>query len=75
MRLWLWLKGLFMNPTSPDPLRDRTRQLTRQADELAPGTSGEYKRHMVYSRLMKEFPQVEKRRLSLTIEQVLQERR
>jgi len=75
MRLWLWLKGLFMTPKSPDPLRDRTRVLTKQADQLAPGTSGEYKRHKVYSQLMKEFPQVEKRRLSLTIEQVLQERR
>jgi hypothetical protein len=39
----------------------------------SPGTSGEYKRHNVYARLIKEFPAISKREISKAIEQGLPE--
>jgi hypothetical protein len=37
------------------------------------GTSGEYKRHNVYARLIKDFPAISKREISKAIEQGLPE--
>jgi hypothetical protein len=51
----------------------RTKELVRWADSFAAGTSGEYKRHQVYARLMKEFPELPKRSLGLAIELALQD--
>lgn len=45
--------------------------LMRRAAESAEGTSGEYKRHVVYAGLQKAFPGEPKRRLSLAIETLI----
>jgi len=50
----------------------RARVLCAEQDErCALGTSGEYKRHEVYARLLKEFPEVRKRNVALAIEVAL----
>ena len=55
------------------PLLARARVLTADMDATcAPGTSGEFKRHSVYARLLKEFPAERKRDVALAIEQALQ---
>ena len=47
----------------------RARELVFAQDvDTAPGTSGEYKRRQVYSRLLKEFPAAIKRDVSIAIE-------
>jgi hypothetical protein len=54
------------------PIEIRAKELCLEQDIIsAPGTSGEYKRHNVISRLMKEFPQIPKRQISLAIEKGL----
>lgn len=49
----------------------RAKQLVAEAEQLK-DVSGEYKRHVVYSQLIKEFPNVSKRILSMQIEKALQ---
>ena len=50
-----------------DPvLLARTKQLVEAAEVM--GGSGEYKRHKVYARLIKEFPTYPYRNLALAIE-------
>lgn len=68
-RLLRWLDP----PADPpfDPVAEDAAVLILEADGFAPGTSGEYKRHYVYARLQKTYPDVSKRRIALTIEQVL----
>lgn len=44
----------------------RTLQLINEAEEL--NTSGEYKAHRVYARLLKEFPNIKRSDLRLEIE-------
>ena len=51
-----------------DDLFDHAVRLVRKADETAPGTGGEYKRHQVYAALIKAFPHVSHRRLAVVIE-------
>ena len=51
------------------PLLARARVLTAEADRFDAG--GEYKRHVVYARLLKEFPGETKRLVSRTIEEAL----
>lgn len=48
----------------------RARELTMLAENLKE-VSGEYKRHIVYAQLIKEFPQAPKRFLSMQIEKAL----
>jgi hypothetical protein len=75
MRAWLirllkavlaWLEP----PVDDTPLLARVKVLVVAAEKLA--ASGEYKRHAVYARLLKEFPDSRKRDLALAIERVLQ---
>ncbi len=61
-----WLESV--EPTSLDL---RASVLVRQAEALQ-DVSGEWKRHQVYAQLMKEYPEVSKRDISLVIEQTLQ---
>ena len=44
----------------------RTKELVAQFDPV--DGSGEYKRHQVYARLIKEFPTAQRRHLALAIE-------
>ena len=46
----------------------------RQADNLPGNPDGEFKRHWVYSRLLKHFPDRQKRDVALAIELALQAR-
>ena len=62
-----------VEPAQDSPLLARARVLTADMDATcAPGTSGEFKRHSVYARLLKEFPAERKRDVALAIEQALQ---
>ncbi len=64
------LKAALRIRQSLDPtLFARTAQLIRDAEAVA-DTSGEYKRHCVYSRLIKEFPTFTRAQLALAIEVV-----
>lgn len=49
----------------------RARELVTEADTVA-DVSGEWKRHQVYAKLLKEFPGNRKRDLGLAIENALQ---
>ena len=67
----------WLSPTPPpepipdDPALPRVRVLVRQ-QETAGGPSGEYKRHQVYAKLLKEFPTRRKRELANLIEMAMQ---
>ena len=69
MRRWCvrWLRRLvaWLDPT-PIPVEQRALVLVTAAN-LSVG-SGEYKRHHVYARLIKEFPDVPHNQLGLAIE-------
>ena len=56
-----------------DAVRVEARRWVQWADGFAPGTSGEYKRHVVYAKLIHDFPAMRRRDLALAIEQVIQE--
>ena len=77
VRLGLWLArwggavGLdrWHVPATIAPLVDEARWLALDQDaHAAEGTSGEYKRHQVYARLIKAHPEIQKRDLALAIE-------
>lgn len=55
---------------APDPLDRRAADLVARAERLA-GTSGEYRRHWVYARLVKAFPDRPKRDAGMAIERAL----
>jgi len=63
-RLGLWIAQLGYWPSPA--LVERARVLCREQEQ--PGVSGEYKRHQVYARLIKEYPAAAKRTLGLAIE-------
>ena len=80
MRVGLWIAALGgWSPTECsrphvdlDPaLRARIEALT--ALQEIPGLSGEAKRHQVYARLIKDFPRMTRREISLAIEVALSE--
>ena len=50
----------------PDPVLARVRALVQHWDGQP--CSGEYKRHQVYSQLVKEYPQIKKSTIGLAIE-------
>ncbi len=54
-----------------DAFITRVRELVSHAHGFAPGTSGQYKRDYVYSRLLKEFPEKVKAEIGLAIELVV----
>lgn len=58
-------------PLPSGPEVNRARELTEEFDSSP--NSGEWKRHQVYARLIKEFPAVSRRKLGWLIEAVLQE--
>ena len=62
-------------PTTPDEsLLASARDLViREETQSAAGTSGEYKRHNVYSRLMKLYPNMRKVDLSIAIDTAVKE--
>jgi hypothetical protein len=64
-RLLAWLNP----PPDDSALMARVKVLVANAEKMA--ASGEYKRHAVYARLLKEFPESRKRDLALAIERVL----
>ncbi len=55
----------------PDVLAMAIR-LTKQMETSADGTSGEYKRHQVYARMLDTFPEARKSHLGLAIELAVQ---
>lgn len=55
----------------PSDLRGRTVQLVQEAELL--DASGEYKRHQVYARLIKEFPLAAKREIAFCIEETVRD--
>ena len=59
-------------PTLPVALVDRAAWLVeQQARESTDMDSGEVRRHRVYARLVKDFPQTPRRYLALAIEQAV----
>jgi len=78
-RIGLWLvhcteEIIELNLPILAPVEIRAKELCLEQDSISvPGTSGEYKRHNVFSRLIKEFPQISKREISLVIEKGLPE--
>jgi len=59
------------DPGVSDAVRDHAALLIHRADQSPLGTSGDYKRYLVYAALQKAFPGEPKRRLSLVIETTL----
>lgn len=60
-------------PALPADLVAETRRAVTEADPLS--ADGEYKRHQVYAKLRKRFPQRDRSELAFAIEWVIQERR
>jgi hypothetical protein len=54
----------------PEDLKKRARELIEDAERDWPRQSGEYRRHQVYARLLKEFSHYRKPRIGLAIEVV-----
>ena len=77
--LGLWLAGLggWTPPIcerahAPDtPLLISARIWTAWAEETFPDTSGEHKRHQVYARLLRIYPDARRRDVALAIELAL----
>lgn len=69
---WLYTPNVVYDLRDFDlPELTRAKALTVEAEKLV-DTSGEYKRHVVYARLIKEFPDASKRFLSMQIEKALE---
>ena len=70
MNWWRQFKAAWVMRRSLDlALLDRATALIRQAEVLE--GSGEYKRHQVYARLIKEYPTRSRTELALAIEVAL----
>lgn len=64
---WIRFKTAWRMQASFDPLLlERARALIQEIDAV--DGSGEYKRHQVYARLLKQYPYHKKSRLALAIE-------
>jgi hypothetical protein len=57
---------------APRPHQVLADALVAEAEQKWPGTSGEHKRHQVYSQLIKAFPGIRRRDLGLAIELAIQ---
>lgn len=57
-----------------DAAQVRARALVEAADASAPGTSGEWKRHVVLAQMQKDFPRLQEREIALHIEGAVRER-
>lgn len=82
-RVIRWLRALLLWLDPPpkvvpfpapvlDPLDAEADRLVREADQMRGGPDGEYKRHVVYSRLLKLFPDRRKRDVAFAIELAIQ---
>lgn len=63
--------AIHVPPSVEDPIRTAAKALVWSAENMA--ASGEYRRHWVYARLLKRFPEADKPALGLMIETVLSE--
>lgn len=70
---WLEPPPVEIDVSPVDPLDAMAWQLVELAERI-PETSGEYKRHWVYARLLKDFPMRPKRDAALAIELAIQAR-
>lgn len=75
-KLALWLRAVaqWLDAETPELDRDVVdfaRDLVLRADLFSEGTSGEYKRHWVYARLLKTYPDVPKHTLGRVIEEAV----
>lgn len=72
VRVAQWLMQL---AARVEPRRDAeftyALSLVRSAENMAVGTSGEYKHHWVYSRLVQRYPEVPRHKLGLLVEQAV----
>lgn len=74
MKTWLGRLGLRLAmaggvlPHVSDELLQRAIAVSNEIETEARGTNGEYKRHQVYARLRKEFPNSGKPAIALAIE-------
>jgi hypothetical protein len=66
--------GVSMIDTPDATLLNSVVVEVNRADEVYPETSGEYKRHQVYSRLIKTYPKISKKDLGYVIEAALRVR-
>jgi len=69
--VWLVQRRMTPKEVVVDPILARARVLTAEQDERWGDRDGEAKRHQVYSRLIKEFPDRQKRELARAIEDAL----
>ncbi len=60
-------------PPTPSPYSVAAGTFVRKVEAELTDQTGEYKRHIVYSRLIKQYPDARKRDLAFAIEQVMQE--
>ena len=68
---WIWTPP---PRTVENPVLARALVLVESVHQCAdPAASGEYKRHTVYARLLKEFPDTRRRDVSLLLEAAVQQ--
>ena len=70
IRFLVWLLGKLESPKDLPPYLERAAVLVAAIDRVEQG--GEWKRHQVYARLIKEFPQISRKDLGLAIEIAVQ---
>ena len=72
-RIAYYLRRLaeWLDPLSDPTVLSRARELTQEWESKLGAGFGEAKRHQVYARLIKEFPEKSKRQLSAIIEAAL----
>ena len=66
----VWLLNKLESPQDLPAYMDRAKILVTSIDKAE--QSGEWKRHQVYARLIKEFPQISRKDLGLAIEIAVQ---
>jgi uncharacterized membrane-anchored protein YhcB (DUF1043 family) len=66
---YFWPKKKVVVPIASCALQKRAAELTKAQENV--DASGEYKRHVVYAQLLKEFPDEAKRKVSKAIEAAL----
>jgi len=76
MNIWQFIKSYLRKvwelfSKTPTQVQMRADILVANADKMV-GVSGEYKRHIVYAQLLKEFPGIPKRDLGFAIEHGVQ---
>lgn len=67
---WLLQLSVWLEPRRDAEFR-YALSLVKSAENMAVGTSGEYKHHWVYSRLVQRYPDQPKWKLGLLVEQAV----